>query len=101
MVVQARRGSILGATLSQTRAEIPDFDAPVSTLKVKGRVDGETASSSSTSKQSPVAAQIDHFTEKMSASGKGRLEIALLIPLEEARLGESKIDGTYTFWPTR
>jgi uncharacterized protein YhdP len=43
MVVQARRGSILGATLSQTRAEIPDFDAPVSTLKVKGRAEGETS----------------------------------------------------------
>jgi uncharacterized protein YhdP len=44
-----------------------------------------------------VAAQIDHFTENMSASGKGRLDIALVIPLEEARLGDSRIEGTYTF----
>jgi hypothetical protein len=90
MVVHARRGSILGASLSQTSAEIPDFDAPVSTLKVKGRVDGETAEFLKFIEESPVAAQIDHFTENMSASGKGRLEIALLIPLEEARLGDSE-----------
>ncbi len=97
MVVQARHGTILGATLAQTRAEIPDFDAPVSTLKLKGQVAGPTAEFLKFIDQSPVAAQIDHFTEKMSARGAGRLEIGLVIPLEEARLGESKIDGTYTF----
>ena len=97
MVVQARRGSILGATLAETRAEVPDFDAPVSTLKLKGQVAGPTAEFLKFIDRSPVAAQIDHFTEKMSARGTGRLDIALVIPLEEARLGESKIDGTYTF----
>ncbi|WP_300453088.1 YhdP family protein [Accumulibacter sp.] len=97
MVVEARRGAILGANLSQTRAEIPDFDAPVSMLKVKGRVEGETAEFLKYVAQSPVAAQIDHFTENMSASGKGRLDIGLSIPLEEARLGESKIEGNYVF----
>ena len=97
MVVQAHRGSILGATLAPTRAEIPDFDAPVSTLKLKGQVAGPTAEFLKFIDQSPVAAQIDHFTEKMSARGTGRLEIALVIPLAEARLGDSRIDGTYTF----
>ena len=33
----------------------------------------------------------------MTASGMGRLDIGLLIPLQEARLGESKIEGTYVF----
>jgi uncharacterized protein (TIGR02099 family) len=97
MVVHARHGSILGATLSQTSAEIPDFDAPVSTLKVKGRAEGETAEFLKFIEQSPVAARIDHFTENMRASGKGHLDIALVIPLEEARLGDSRIEGTYTF----
>ncbi len=97
MAVQARRGSILGARLSQTRAEIADFDAPVSTLSVKGHAEGDTSEFLAFIKQSPVANQIDHFTDHMSASGKGRLDIALLIPLAEARLGESKVEGTYTF----
>lgn len=97
MVVDARRGSILGARLTRTRAEIPDFDAPVSTLKVKGRADGDTAEFLKFIADSPVADQIDHFTDEMSASGKGRLDIGLVIPLEEARLGDSKIDGSYAF----
>ncbi len=97
MVVKARRGSILGARLAETRAEIPDFDAPVSTLKVKGRAEGDTSEFLKFIQQSPVAVQIDHFTEHMSAIGKGQLDIALVIPLEEARLGDSKVNGTYTF----
>ncbi|WP_313953537.1 YhdP family protein [Accumulibacter sp.] len=97
MVVDAKRGSILGARLSKTRAEIPDFDAPVSTLKVDGRVEGETSEFLKFITQSPVAARIDHFTDAMSAKGKGHLDIGLVIPLEEARLGDSKIDGNYNF----
>ncbi|MCQ1548242.1 MAG: TIGR02099 family protein [Candidatus Accumulibacter phosphatis] len=96
MVVMARRGTILGARLTETHAEIPDFDAPVSTLRVRGRADGETSEFLKFIKLSPVAGQIDHFTDQMSAIGKGHLDIALEIPLAEARLGESRIAGTYT-----
>ncbi|MCP5247141.1 MAG: TIGR02099 family protein [Candidatus Accumulibacter sp.] len=97
MVVDAKRGSILGARLSQTRAEIPDFDAAVSTLKIKGRAEGDTSQFLKFIAESPVADQIDHFTDEMSASGKGRLDIGLVIPLAEARLGDSRIDGRYAF----
>ncbi|EXI78997.1 MAG: putative protein involved in outer membrane biogenesis [Candidatus Accumulibacter appositus] len=97
MVIELQRGAILGASLAQTRAEIPDFDAPVSTLKVQGRAEGDTAQFLKFIVDSPVADRIDHFTDAMAASGKGRLDIGLVIPLEEARLGESKIDGDYVF----
>lgn len=97
MVIRTRRGSILGTRLLETNAEIPDFDAPLSTLKVKGRVEGDTREFLNFIKQSPVATQIDHFTDNMSAVGKGQLEIALVIPLAESRLGESKVEGSYTF----
>ncbi|MCM8599774.1 MAG: TIGR02099 family protein [Candidatus Accumulibacter sp.] len=97
MVIQTRHGSILGTRLLETLAEIPDFDAPLSTLKVKGRVEGDTREFLGFIRQSPVATQIDHFTDSMSAVGKGHLEISLVIPLEEARLGDSKVEGIYTF----
>ncbi|WP_291983456.1 YhdP family protein [Candidatus Accumulibacter sp. ACC005] len=97
MLVDVRRGAILGASLAQTRAEIPDFDAPVSTLKVQGRAEGDTAQFLKFIVDSPVAERIDHFSDAMRASGKGRLDIGLVIPLEEARLGESKIDAEYVF----
>ena len=95
MIVDAQRGSILGAKLSKTRAEIPDFDKPISTLHVKGQADGPTAEFLKFIDQSPVAERIDRFTEDMRANGAGHLDIALLIPLDEAKLGDSKIDGTY------
>jgi uncharacterized protein (TIGR02099 family) len=95
MVVDARRGSILGAQLANTRAEIPDFDAPISTLHVKGQATGPTSEFLRFIAQSPVAERIDHFTDDLSASGSGHLDLALTIPLDEAKLSDSKIEGTY------
>ena len=97
MLVELKRGEILGARLTQTRAEIPDFDAPVSTLKLKGRAEGDTSRFLKFIVDSPVADRIDHFSDAMSARGKGRLDIELAIPLAEERLGDSKVKGDYLF----
>ena len=97
MVIDAQRGTIFGAKLSNTHVEIPDFDAPISTLYVKGQADGPTAEFLKFIDKSPVAERIDHFTDGMQASGNGRLDIKLTIPLDEAKLAESKIDGDYRF----
>ena len=97
MVVDAQRGTILGAKLSNTHVRIPDFNAPVSTLYVKGQADGPTSEFLKFIDQSPVSAQIDRFTEGMLANGSGHLDIDLIIPLAEAKLGESKISGAYRF----
>jgi uncharacterized protein (TIGR02099 family) len=97
MVVNAQRGSMLGAQLVQTRAEIPDFDAALTMLSVKGHAEGPTGEFLKFIEQSPVGERIDHFTEDMQATGNGRLDLGLVIPLELARLGDSKVDGTYHF----
>ena len=95
MVVDAQRGSILGAQLSNTRAEIADFDAPMPILTVKGKADGPTSEFLRFIEQSPVGERIDHFTQGMRAQGNGHLDLALVIPLDEDRLADSKIDGVY------
>jgi uncharacterized protein (TIGR02099 family) len=95
MTIEAQRGAILGAQLSNTRAEVPDLSAPVSMLIVKGKADGPTSEFLKFIDRSPVAARIDHFTEDMRASGNGHLDLSLTIPLDEAKLGDSKIDGSY------
>ena len=97
MVVDAQRGTMLGARLSNTRAEIPDFDKPISTLQVKGRAEGPTSEFLKFIEKSPVAERIDRFTENMRASGNGHLDLDLFIPLDETKLGESKVEGTYSF----
>lgn len=97
MVVDAQRGALLGARLSQTRAEIPDFDAEVTMLSVRGRAEGPTAEFLGFIEQSPVGERIDHFTEDMRASGNGRLDLALAIPLDLALIDNSKVEGSYRF----
>ena len=95
MVVEARQGTMLGAKLGATRAEIPDFDQPISTLHIKGKASGPTAEFLRFIDLSPVGARIDHFTSDMRATGNGDLDLALTIPLDEAKLAESKVSGTY------
>ncbi len=97
MTVDAHRGAILGAKLSATRAVIPDFDAPISNLRVTGKADGPTSEFLKFIDQSPVAERIDRFTEDMRARGDGHLELDLNIPLDSELLNESKIDGVFTF----
>ncbi|MFZ4538004.1 YhdP family protein [Propionivibrio sp.] len=97
MLLAVRQGSIFGAQLSNTHVEIPDFDQPISTLIVKGKADGATSEFLKFIDQSPVAERIDHFTEDMRASGNGHLDLGLVIPLAEAKLGDSKTEGTYHF----
>ena len=97
MEIDAQRGRILGAKLSNTHVVIPDFDAPVSMLLVKGQADGATSEFLKFIDKSPVADQIDRFTEDMRATGSGHLDIDLTIPLEEAKLNDSKITGAYRF----
>ncbi|MDR2787402.1 MAG: TIGR02099 family protein [Candidatus Accumulibacter sp.] len=95
MTIEARQGRILGARLTDTQARIPDFDVPVPILQIKGQVDGPTAEFLKFIDRSPVAGAIDHFTEGMSAVGNGHLDLDLAIPLDEDRLGETRVAGVY------
>ena len=95
MEIDAQQGKILGTVLSKTHVVIPDFDAPIPILYVKGQVDGPTAEFLKFIDQSPVADEIDRFTEDMRATGNGRLAIDLTIPLSEEKLDESKVSGTF------
>ena len=95
MTLLAHKGGILGAQLSDTHVEIPDFDKPVSTLYVKGKASGPTSEFFKFIEQSPVGARIDHFTADMRALGEGKLDLDLVIPLDEEKLGDSKVNGTF------
>jgi uncharacterized protein (TIGR02099 family) len=97
MTIEAQRGRILGARLSGMQARVPDFDVPVPILHVKGQAEGPTAEFLKFIEKSPVAEAIDRLTEDMRAAGDGRLDLDLVIPLDERRLGESKVAGAYRF----
>jgi len=95
MRVEARQGNILGTRIGPVLVEIPDFDAKENMLLVKGQVDGPTAEFLRFIDQSPVGDTIERFTEDMAASGYGRLDLRLDMPLQH--LADTRIQGEYQF----
>ena len=95
MRVDATRGAIYGTQISNTVAEIPDFDADNPLLTVRGRVDGPVADFLRFIEASPVGESIEHATSDMSAVGKGALNLSLHIPL--AAVDDTRVAGEFQF----
>ncbi|GHU09958.1 hypothetical protein FACS1894185_0180 [Betaproteobacteria bacterium] len=92
MKILARSGRALGAKLQNVQVEIPDF-AHDQHLLVAGEAVGATTEFLRFIEQSPVAASIDHFTQDMRATGNGRLELRLDLPL--AKIENGTVRGRY------
>lgn len=95
MRVDARKGELYGTRISETVAEIPDFDAEDQRLTVRGKVEGATADFLRFVDNSPVAQSIEQATSDMRAEGQGTLDLALDIPLSHAE--DAAIKGEYRF----
>ncbi|MCL2636232.1 MAG: TIGR02099 family protein, partial [Betaproteobacteria bacterium] len=95
MRVAARSGRILGAKLSDVSVVIPDFASAEEWLLVRGAATGPTGEFLNFIERSPVAGNIDHFTEGMQARGEGRLDLELDLPLR--RIEETRVRGRYRF----
>lgn len=93
MRVVAEKGSILGARLADVVVEIPDFESFDEMLLIRGDASGPTAEFLRFIDLSPVGEKIDKFTEGMKATGNGKLDLALDIPLR--RLQESRVRGEF------
>ncbi|MEW6163512.1 MAG: YhdP family protein [Pseudomonadota bacterium] len=95
MVIRGQRADIMGVKLAEVRAEIPDLDASEETLLVTGRASGPTQRFLDFVEASPVGARIDHFTQPMTATGNGELELKLTMPLRH--VADTRVDGRYRF----
>jgi len=95
MKINASKGKILGAKLSGVTVEIPDFETHEEMLLVRGVAQGPTGEFLRFIDQSPVAEQIDRFTDGMKAVGNGHLDLELDIPLRHAL--DTHMRGTYHF----
>lgn len=93
MVIRAQRGMILGTTLADVQAEIPDLLAHEEMLTVNGKAQGETQRFLEFVEASPVGNMIDHFTEPMKVSGQGDLDLKLVLPLRH--LDRTRVDGRF------
>ena len=93
MRIVAEQGEIFGARLSDVVVEIPDFESFDEMLLIRGEASGPTGEFLRFIEQSPVGEKIDHFTREMKASGNGKLDLALDIPLR--RIEQTRVRGDF------
>jgi len=95
MLIRGQRGTLNGATLADVRAEIADLELPAEILVVTGRARGATQNFLDYIEASPVGQRIDHFTQSMSAQGKGELDLKLTMPLRH--IVDTQVQGRFRF----
>lgn len=95
MLIRGERGDIMDVALSDIRAEIPDLEAKEEMLVVTGRAKGATQQFLDFIEASPVGERIDHFTQTMTAAGKGSLDLKLEMPLRH--IADTRVEGRYRF----
>ena len=96
MLINAHKGQMLGASLSNVKAEIADLDSTIDqTLTITGKAKGPTQEFLKFIESSPVGDRINHFTAPMTASGNGELDLKLKLTLHD--LDHSTAEGSYLF----
>jgi uncharacterized protein (TIGR02099 family) len=74
--------NMLGAALHNLTISLPDMRSPDMPLEVKGEAEAANNTFLQFIQQSPVRGYIKGFTDGMSASGNGHLELFTVIPLQ-------------------
>jgi uncharacterized protein (TIGR02099 family) len=98
MEIVGRSGSILGTRLANVRVSIPRL-ARGAQVHIKGQADGPTSEFLDYLAQSPVGRMIGGAADDFSAAGRGRLRLALELPLSE--LAAAKVVGDYELLANR
>src|SRR6185295_11010258 len=81
LTVDVGRGRIADVPLGKAKAEIADLRGAHPLLRIEGDVSAPTADFLRFVNTSPVAGWIDHFADGIKASGNGRLNLKLELPL--------------------
>ena len=93
MEVLSSKASVLGARVTKARVSLPDLFAQDRILAVNGQAEGPTAEFLKFVAQSPVNGLTGGITATMGATGSGKLQLNLELPL--ARLDDVKLAGSY------
>ena len=91
--VDAPSATILGTRLRNVSVALPDMMSKDLALEIKGEAVGASNSFLEFIQKSPVRGYINGFTDEMSASGNGRLDLIASIPLKGDK--PVKVSGTF------
>ena len=95
MEVISNKASVLGARVSHARVVLPDLFTPERMLEISGQAEGPSAEFLNFVKRSPVNALTGGFTGNMGATGSGKLQLKIDLPL--AHIADVKVNGNYQF----
>ena len=97
MEIVGKSGAVLGARLHDVKVSLADLRARAPRVLVSGQARGPTAEFLKFLQASPLRTSAGRFTQPMSATGEGRLHLALELPLADLRTtrvaGEYELDG--------
>src|SRR4051812_1219982 len=93
MDIVGTSATTLGARLRDVHVSIAELGAKTSPVRISGAADGPTSEFFRFLSESPLRSSAGRFTDSMSASGNGRLQLKLELPL--ANLGATRIAGEY------
>lgn len=91
--IVGRRGRIRGVEIDNVRVSIPSVGAPQTEVLVTGYAEGPTSEFLAYIQESPVRRMIDGATDSISATGRGRLQLKLGLPVDD--LAKSTVSGEY------
>ncbi len=83
-----------GRILRGAKVSIPVLDAEQPVILIQGEVQANAADALRYVNSSPVAEAIDHFTDGMQASGNGKVQLDIMLPIDNPDL--TKVKGSYT-----
>jgi uncharacterized protein (TIGR02099 family) len=95
MEIVGRRGTLLGAQLTNVRVGMPSLVARERRVVISGQADGNTGDFLKFIDATPVKRMTGGFSEPMSAVGRGKLSLKLELPIGNP--AATKLAGEYQF----
>jgi len=88
------QGRVYGAQVTKARVSIPDLDAEHPMLLIQGEIQAPAADAVRFVNNSPILKAIDHFTDGLNASGKGKVQLDIQMPTDNPDI--ARVKGSYS-----
>lgn len=94
MDLSVNQGRIYSSPIIRAKVAIPDLDAEKPDVLIQGEVQATAADAIKFVNTSPVAEAIDHFTDNLNATGNGKAQLDIVVPIDDPET--TKVKGSYT-----
>ena len=93
LLINSHGGDVFGVRVEPLRVQIPDLKNAIMTIE--GTANGPSASFLRFIAESPLSERLHGFTEPLRPEGSGRLDLKLVMPLQD--VSGTEVEGEYRF----